>query len=365
MIKQITLHNFRTHKDTCIQLDSGINVFWGRSDHGKTSILRAINLIVNNRPLGPGIITDGEDEASVEIVFSARGKEFTVGYNRGKNNKYTLEIDGVVKEFTAFKQEVPQEIAELINFSELNIQPQFDPYFLIFDSPGQIATKIREIGKLDVLDNAVHISNNKINSENRTIASLQEEIKDVKAIMDIEYKVNLEAFEKDVENAEALDYQLRLSQAKLEQLSSWFVQYKKVKDIKLHTSAQALVAQAEAACIKYTDLTKKYDELKTILINILNLKSIKLPKKIENTDDLTTKLTTAAAKEAALNDIIKNINSCDTKLQTLNQQLILAKEKEQQLLAELMICPYCDTELDDFHKDKLIERFNNENRNIR
>ena len=52
MISKIELKNIQSHKDTTIELDPGINIIVGSSNNGKSTIMRAINWVTYNRPLG-------------------------------------------------------------------------------------------------------------------------------------------------------------------------------------------------------------------------------------------------------------------------------------------------------------------------
>ena len=52
MIKRIKIENIQSHKETELELSSGINAIVGSSNNGKSAILRAFYWLVYNRPLG-------------------------------------------------------------------------------------------------------------------------------------------------------------------------------------------------------------------------------------------------------------------------------------------------------------------------
>ena len=52
MIKKIKIENFQSHRDTELEFSKGVNVITGLSNSGKTAIIRAFQLLKNNRPLG-------------------------------------------------------------------------------------------------------------------------------------------------------------------------------------------------------------------------------------------------------------------------------------------------------------------------
>ena len=54
MFKGLEIENFESHKDTQIDFDNGVNAIIGTSDSGKSSIRRAIEWAIHNRPQGFG-----------------------------------------------------------------------------------------------------------------------------------------------------------------------------------------------------------------------------------------------------------------------------------------------------------------------
>lgn len=160
MIKSIDIENFQSHKETRLDFDPGVNVIIGRSDSGKTAILRALNWAINNKPSGEAFMRHESKETGVRVEFdnglwidrSRRGKEST--YLRGDVN------DGDNADlFKAFGQDVPEEIKKVINFGPLNIQRQMDAPFLLSFTPGEVGRLLNEIVKLDHIDVALKKAN--------------------------------------------------------------------------------------------------------------------------------------------------------------------------------------------------------------
>ncbi|HCU01288.1 TPA: hypothetical protein DIC62_00575, partial [Candidatus Nomurabacteria bacterium] len=52
MLEQIEIKKFQCHDNSVINLAPGVNIISGSSDHGKTSVFRAIGLVKNNSPSG-------------------------------------------------------------------------------------------------------------------------------------------------------------------------------------------------------------------------------------------------------------------------------------------------------------------------
>jgi exonuclease SbcC len=69
-ITEIEITNFHSHKSTKIDFSKNLNVIIGESRQGKTSILRAIRWVLENKPTGRSMIRHGEDYCSVKIKLA-------------------------------------------------------------------------------------------------------------------------------------------------------------------------------------------------------------------------------------------------------------------------------------------------------
>lgn len=134
---QITLHNFQAHKHTVVDASENITAIVGKSHHGKTSILRGIKFFRFNKPLGDSFVRKGTKDCFVSIDG--------VQHVKDKQNYYNLG-DGT-DNLTALKGAVPAGVQNAANFSEVNLQMQFDPLFLLSASysPGTVASILSEL----------------------------------------------------------------------------------------------------------------------------------------------------------------------------------------------------------------------------
>lgn len=147
MITSIHLKGFQAHTDSKLELSPGVNVILGKTDTGKSAILRGLGWVVFNRPSGDSFVNDKSKETSVTITTD-RG---TVTRSRKPKNAYT--INDVA--FTAVGKTVPEEIRTVINLGDVNFQTQLDPYFLVLQTPGQISRYISEVLGFEVIDKAI------------------------------------------------------------------------------------------------------------------------------------------------------------------------------------------------------------------
>lgn len=153
MIEQIKIKNFQSHKSTQLKLDPGVNVIVGRSDSGKTSIMRALFWVIENRPLGNAFCSHwalnikGKQEEHTAVTVFTNGKKVkrlrTVDENSYKIGEKLLGAIGT---------DVPEEVKQAFNLTEVNIQKQMDSPFLLSESAGEVARFFNRIIRLDIID---------------------------------------------------------------------------------------------------------------------------------------------------------------------------------------------------------------------
>ncbi len=149
MIERLEATNFQCHQS--FQLDSNhpIVTLLGRSDVGKTSLLRLLYWVCFNRPSGDSFRTHGAEFVRGKLVVDGH----TIIRKKGKKNTYSL--DG--KTFAAFGTgKVPEEIESLLNLSpDLNYQDQHSPPFWLSLTPGQVSRELNAIINLGLIDDVL------------------------------------------------------------------------------------------------------------------------------------------------------------------------------------------------------------------
>ena len=154
MIEHIRLENFQSHRESEIQLSEGLNVVVGSSDSGKTAILRAMNMVMGNKPSGESLISHwakraGKVVSDLVVRMKVDGK--WIERRRGKGNSYALDEDS----FKAMGSDVPEPIEKFLNMSEVNVQNQHDSVFLLSKSGGEIGRQLNRVVHLDKIDAAI------------------------------------------------------------------------------------------------------------------------------------------------------------------------------------------------------------------
>lgn len=163
MIETLEIRNMQSHKHTILHFSEGVNVIVGSTDCGKTAIIRALDLVINNQPAGDGFISWWADTCRVTLTLL---KGVQIVRERGKGvNKYMLG-DTV---FTAFGQDVPNEIAKVLNITDVNFQAQLDSPFLFTLTPGQVAAYFNKIAHLSNIEKSTSYIKSQISKVNASI----------------------------------------------------------------------------------------------------------------------------------------------------------------------------------------------------
>ena len=197
MIKRIEIHNIQSHENTVLELSKGINAIVGSSNNGKTAILRALNWVRYNRPLGidnlaSHWIVDDKGNLIKEMSVTIENENGVVTRKRTKNENQYIVND---KELNVVKSDVPDEVETILNLSETNIQNQQDAPFLISKSSGEVAKYFNKVVRLDIIDRVLSNAESKRRSVNNDIGFTEKQIKD--------YENKLESFNW-LDNAERL-----------------------------------------------------------------------------------------------------------------------------------------------------------------
>ncbi|RLB11180.1 MAG: hypothetical protein DRG39_04680 [Deltaproteobacteria bacterium] len=203
MINFLKIRNFQSHKNTEINFSPGVNVIIGLSDTGKSSILRALRWVVENRPAG----------FAFRPWFAKKGEctEVTVGLpevdvRRVRSSTENLYWLGEEK-LEGFGQDVPERVKEVLNLGEGCFQKQLDPVFLLTDSPGEVARTLNRVTRLDEIDALLSNLASLNNSVNRERKLIKADLDDLKGQL-VEFK-DLPAIERIIEGVEEASAQLR------------------------------------------------------------------------------------------------------------------------------------------------------------
>jgi len=153
MIESLKLVNFQTHKKSLFEFSPGINVITGKSDEGKSSVIRALYWLLFNKPSGNEFINWNAKKCIVTSVIN--GHEIVREKSNGGTNKYIVDGD----DFNATRTDVPEQVTELTKITHTNIQMQDDPYFMLSLNSGDVGRKLNEVVGLNQIDKSIKYVN--------------------------------------------------------------------------------------------------------------------------------------------------------------------------------------------------------------
>lgn len=343
MIKKIIIENYQSHKRTEIGLSKGINIFIGKSDSGKSAILRSVIWNKDNRPTGDVHMRRGEESFSCTIIAE---KEIV----RKRDKKFNgYIVDG--EEYDAGK-DVPIQVSKALNLSDINIQHQFDNHFLLTSTPGSIAEYLNTVVDLEVIDDAIDGINKKVRGLEKGKKLKENELgESQKALEGLSYLDTLVAA---VEALEIVEESAAEDEDKLDgliNLNERLIAYKKVFD----KEADYKVA------IDYIDklitLDDAVDDLESDKICIEdNHRNIKiLEKKIKDENDYKQALEEIGDYEEKVQLLIKaddkfdaisllNYNIIDYKSDLKDKKEEIAECEAEYSENDVGVCPFCGQE---------------------
>jgi len=215
MIQSIRLKNFMSWEDIEVELSPGINVFCGVSDKGKSVFVNALEWLRTGRPLGFEFASDwikkknkkgdvalkGTCEVSIKLT---EGIEITRAIGKGINE---YRISTLKDPLRAFNKQVPDEVTDILNMSDINIQSQDNPYFIFAQSAPEIGRQLNQIASLSDIDLAFKNADTSVRALNARIK--QDEGTLLSAIGELEEFEWLDEAEEQLIKVEKISTQLQ------------------------------------------------------------------------------------------------------------------------------------------------------------
>lgn len=348
MIKSLHIKNFQSHKDTNSEFCPGINAICGQSDRGKSSIIRAIRLIVENRPSGDSYrsnFADGEDT----IVKLTTVEKTSVERHKGdKENSYILST--LDKPIRAMGQSVPEEVSQLLDIGSINLQYQMDQPFLISGNSSKLAQYINQMANLEVIDTATSNIRKKILGNNGRKVSLESDI-ETKTEQISKYD-NLDEIDGRLMSAEALEKNIQSTRNTIRDLKALvhLIETDKFKIEELSRvveKAEPLVEQVKKLVDDSNEISAKYLSLDHLLFQI-NKSGIVIDeyKNLSKAEpiilDVETKIqefSKADQKAMNLEELLGSINCNSTLIKQRKQRLEISDKELRAAIPDS--CPVC------------------------
>lgn len=197
MLNKLTVINYQSHNRSEVTFSRWFTAITGRSQSGKTGLLRALRWLAIGKPRGFRFNSNFTKDPTEVILDLDNNRKI---FHLKSKNKETYTLDGKSDDYTGVQ--VPDKIASLLNFTEINMQNQLDEPFLITSSPGKITRVINEVTNLDKVDLWTSKITTKVNDTNKEIGFVKQEI-ETKETELLEY-LDLECIERPLEQFERL-----------------------------------------------------------------------------------------------------------------------------------------------------------------
>ena len=314
MLQKIKLKNFQSHSDSILEFVSGVNIIIGPSDNGKSSIIRAIEWIRINRPRGTGFIKEGESKAKVVLetdrnIFERERDLKSTGYYKIDNDR-----------FETMGSEVPNQVTNTLNLSDINIQSQLETHFLILDPPGKVSQYLNSITKLNRLTEAV----DKLRSKKR------DSQKELDSFLMEKQKVEIFLESGIIE--------------KIQQLS-WIY-----GEILKKTDEKNILIQKMTRVARALQQLKELEKQKIPEKEIIEFERIinKIEKIIKEKTDLESKI-------LQMNALIVSLKKASDTYEMVEEKISRCEKEIIQVKRELITCPYCGQRLTDEAKRRLLK----------
>lgn len=320
MLDRLEIKDFQVHKHFKLAL-SQIVCIVGPSDKGKSAILRAIRWLMTNRPSGDAFMHYGADLTSVR----ARVDGSTITRTKGKQNLYKLKG----KEFKAFGTDVPSEIADLLNVSDINFQWQHDSSFWFHMTPGEVAKALNNVVDLSIIDRSQTYVAKTLRKANSVVEVAKDRLNAAKTeLAELDYVPNL------IKAANWLN-QLNIDlEEKSKQCDDLSDQINVIADLdqKINTYDQLtnnwqIVADCHSKIIElfeqFRSLNRLYDQIKIAQLTIdlpvpniieLNLMWQNHDNLVHNHDNLADLIKTIEKQQNSISEIKENLNNIEFQL---------------------------------------------------
>lgn len=354
---RITIKGFQSHSDTVIDLHDGVNVIVGESHVGKSAVIRAINWVLRNRPLGNSFIKTGEKTAHV-IIETDSGIVVERIKNK-KENKYILRI-GDEKEEVNAGSGVPEPVLEALNLSDVNIQRQHDPYFLIFDSPGNVASTIRSATGLDDIDLVAAEISKRLRSATTDINSTERDIEELDSALEEIDAIDLDALQSAITRSENIISELNEVQSRSSDLEDFVNRLRDLEDVVCldQDRISQLFDSLDSLTEEWNDLCKGQKDLGKLVESLQDIESVPdIPDCsdfLDHYDGLIKRYSKIVDDMDSLEELLSRLGNAQESIDDIELGLEIAQKEEAQLLEEIDVCVYCGSELDEGSRERLL-----------
>ena len=353
-LKSIELSHFQSHKDSKIELDSGINVIIGNSKDGKTAILRGIRQVKDNKPTGLTYNSywnrDKKKQPVEEHFAKLNFDDASISRIKAKDrNDY--EIDRSVLEAVG-KGAPPEEVTKALNLTETNFQAQFSRPFLLDDSAAEVGRFFNKIVNLDLSDKVLaEVEKDRRNTKSK-IESTEEEINKLQE--DFDSYSWVDKAEKLIEDCVEVEEKLKIKEKDLLTLQTIYATLIENKE-QLKEINKIPFKEIYRLLDEVDDLSKNIENTENMVNELFNLsEDLRIKKEelqginkipfvaiyevLDEIESIEKNIFNSQEEKRQLIDFCTNIKNEQSDLKAINREVMTIKRE----LTAIRTCPTCN-----------------------
>lgn len=346
MIKSIEIWNFQRWKHLKVVFTEGVNVFTGTSNRGKSAIFRAFLWVLDNRPSGNAMMKTGGKITRVRIEFDDGWAEKV---REGSQSYYLLSnVKGRVE---AVGTDVPDELLAITKMNAVNWQAQHQAYYLLTDTPGNVAKKLNDVIGWSAIDNLFAVVKKKISDTKMDKRSISDQITGL-----LKAKNDLEGVNRPLTRIERLN----------DRLGAWERQNKRLvlleklvengqeiqKEVKSTKKAISYAKVIKILLKKGQSIKDEEEILADLKVDIHSLQNLQREKKASLSirkfgNSIPFLLKTAkilqkdVEKQESLLSMVEGLKQARKEIKETDKLLGELSGRNKKLLAKYKVCPLC------------------------
>ncbi len=354
MLKSLIIENCMCHKKSIVKFHKGVNMFIGKSEHGKSAIFNSLYKVMTNRPLGDEWRSWWGGDSKIKLNLG----DCNIVYEKSKKTKekgqYTL-INNECEEtsFDAVGTTVPQDIVDILKIDrKVNIQKQLErgvPIFLISESPGDVAKFFNKVAGLYKIDETIKAGKEDLKITENEYDTIKETITEKK--VSLKQYNNVEMLLSKVTKAEKIKRKIDEGEYKVNTITVYLDNIHRLnknikqKENKLKTKdkinkALNISEHMESLNMEIFGIENNLEKIENSNHKIKkHTKNLKTVPKINEALKLVQKIKTNKVKLTALNHLNYTLNLTITKVDTLSISLKQTTVKFNKLMPTK--CPLC------------------------
>ena len=196
MIQKIRMQNFESHEDTEIEFTEGMNLIVGQSNSGKSSILRALRMVVDNE-WNKDMVRNGYEYCRVRVTTDKGWVEAERGE---KVNRWKCqENEGELQEYKKVGTNVPELATKILGMGQRergagikelpNFQSQLEKHYMLSEigekksTSGLVAVMMDNAIGLGGMEELIKDFSTDMQRDRKWMTSTQSDIEEIKKTM--------------------------------------------------------------------------------------------------------------------------------------------------------------------------------------